>query len=113
MPLVLTVIRGRFRTPRRGPGTRPDASLLTGRWLVSCVKRCLSPKGYSRETRLTPASFDMRQAPRLTEIGPPGFFLGDYAGLTHDGRDFVTAFSRPHDDDRAAVFSVRVRPVGK
>jgi hypothetical protein len=47
----------------------------------------------------------MRQAHLLTSVGPPGFFLGDYMGLTSIGRDFLAVFAQPHDNDPASVFA--------
>jgi hypothetical protein len=47
----------------------------------------------------------MRQAHLLTSVGPPGFFLGDYMGLTRIGRDFLAVFAHPHDHDPASVFA--------
>jgi hypothetical protein len=42
------------------------------------------------ETRLTPSSFDLRQA---VITGPRGYFPGDYVGLDSAGVDFVAAFT--------------------
>jgi hypothetical protein len=51
------------------------------------------------------SSFDIRQAHLLTSVGPPGFFLGDYQGLTSTGRGFLAVFAQPHDNDPASVFA--------
>lgn len=84
-------------------------ALWTDRYLVRCHPRaaegCTSAGGFGDEVRLTEASFDMRQAPYLQSIGPGGFFLGDYMGLTATGRDFVAVFARPHRDDPASVYA--------
>jgi len=85
-----------------------SATLPTDRWLVrchptanpGCTRRPARP-----ETRLTLTSFDIRQAHLLTSIGPPGFFLGDYMGLTSTGRDFLAVFAQPHNNDPASVFA--------
>jgi hypothetical protein len=86
------------------------AALWTDRWLVGChpaaTSACPGP-GAPAEARLTPTSFDMRQAHLLTSVGPPGCFLGDYQGLTSTGRGFLAVFAQPHDDDPASVFAAR------
>jgi hypothetical protein len=88
------------------------AALPTDRWLVVChpaaTLACPGP-GVWAEARLTPTSFDIRQAHRLTEAGPPGFFLGDYMGLTSIGRGFLAVFAQPHDHDPASVFAATTR----
>jgi hypothetical protein len=85
-----------------------SAALPTDRWLVRCHPTA-SPACTGRpagpEARLTAASFDMRQAHLLTSIGPPGFFLGDYMGLTSTGRGFLAVFAQPHRNDPASVFA--------
>src|SRR6266545_4300738 len=89
-----------------------SASLPTDRWLVRCrptANPACTRRPARPETRLTAASFDMRQAHLLTSIGPPGFFLGDYMGLTSTGRDFLAVFAQPHNNDPASV-SAATRP---
>jgi hypothetical protein len=54
--------------------------------------------------RLTDASFDLKKAAQN------GSFVGDYEGLTTIGRDFVAAWSMPHDNDLDSVFFRRVGP---
>src|SRR6266540_1351116 len=84
------------------------ATLPTDRWLVRChptANPACTARPARPETRLTAVSFDMRQAHRLTSVGPPGFFLGDYMGLTSTGRDFLAVFAQPHDNDPASVFA--------
>ena len=84
------------------------AALPTDRWLVRChptANPACTARPARPETRLTTTSFDMRQAHRFTSIGPPGFFLGDYMGLTSTGRDFVAVFAQPHNNDPARVFA--------
>ncbi|MEW2359130.1 sialidase family protein [Spirillospora sp. NPDC029432] len=90
------------------------AGLRTDRWLVTCrpvpARNCASRSGSGTETRLTGRSFDMRRAPFLAEIGPPGFFLGDYTGLAATGgHGFVAAFAQPDETDPAAVTVVPIR----
>jgi hypothetical protein len=86
----------------------PAAALWTDRWLVGCqptATAACTELDAGAETRLTTASFDMRQAHLLSSVGPPGFFLGDYMGLTSIGRDFLAVFAQPHDNDPASVFA--------
>jgi hypothetical protein len=86
-------------------------ALATDRWLLRCRPATTSPRcapPARLETRLTASSFDMRRAHRLTEAGPPGFFLGDYQGLTNAGGDFLAVFAQPHQGDPASVFARRV-----
>lgn len=86
----------------------PAATLPTDRWLVRChptANPACTGRPARPEARLTTTSFDMRQAHRLTSIGPPGFFLGDYMGLTSTGRDFLAVFAQPHSNDPASVFA--------
>ena len=85
-----------------------SAALPTDRWLVRChptANPACTRRPARPETRLTTTSFDMRQAHLLTSIGPPGFFLGDYMGLTSTGRDFLAVFAQPHNNDPASVFA--------
>lgn len=50
----------------------------------------------------------MRKAPQLSgELGPEGFFLGDYMGLANAGNEFIALFSQPHDGDPASIFARR------
>src|SRR6266508_4494274 len=84
------------------------ATLPNDRWLVRChptANPACTRRPAHPETRLTTTSFDMRQAHLLTSIGPPGFFLGDYMGLTSTGRDFLAVFAQPHNNDPASVFA--------
>jgi hypothetical protein len=84
------------------------ASLLTDYFIVHChptTSSCTSPAHWTFETRLTNASFDMRQAPVAR-----GFFTGDYAGLGVTGTKFGAFFSMPHGSDPASVFFRRVGP---
>jgi hypothetical protein len=85
-------------------------ALATDRWLLRCRPATSPPCAAAarRETRLTDSSFDMRQAHLVTQVGPPGFYLGDYQGLTSAGSDYLAVFSQPHQDDPASVFARRV-----
>jgi hypothetical protein len=86
-------------------------ALWTDRWLLRCRPATTSPPcapPARLETRLTASSFDMRRAHLVTQVGPPGFYLGDYQGLTSAGSDFLAVFAQPHQDDPASVFARRV-----
>jgi hypothetical protein len=78
-----------FRNNRRGGGTSTD------HWLVHChpgTENCAAAGGWDDpgdEVRVTPASFDSRQAPVAR-----GFFLGDYVGLDDDGSNFTAFFAQ-------------------
>ncbi|MGC5284678.1 sialidase family protein [Micromonospora sp. DT231] len=96
----------------------PAGALWTDRWLVTCRPTpkldCATGVGFDTEVRLTTEPFDMRHAPFLNEVGPPGFFLGDYAGLTSAGpHDFVATFSQPDPVASPRVAAVRVRDANR
>lgn len=71
--------------------TADPATLWTDAFIVHChpsaAVDCTSASHWTSETRLTPASFDMRRAPFAR-----GFFIGDYVGLAYDGTRFVPGF---------------------
>ncbi|MFI9758971.1 hypothetical protein ACIHFB_13600 [Streptomyces sp. NPDC051963] len=89
------------------------APLLTDRWLVRCRPQaadCASKGATWREARLTPASFDMRRAPRIPdESSPRGYFLGEQTGLVAAGSGFAAAWAAPDAPGSAAVHAVTVR----
>jgi hypothetical protein len=63
---------------------------------------CASTVGW-KETRLTPSSFDLRQAPNTG-----GLFLGDYTGLASVNGEFSTLFAQPNGlDDPASIYFSR------
>jgi hypothetical protein len=87
--------------------TDDPATLPTDYFIAHChptTAACTDPANWT-ETRLTDASFDMRQAPLAR-----GFFVGDYEGLTAAGSAFGALFSQPHGADPASVFFRRVGP---
>lgn len=68
-------------------------------WATTCARgrfsrSCADPAAWSRETRLTPRSFDLGGAPVAR-----GLFLGDYSGLAAAGDRFIAVFgvSAPND----------------
>ncbi|MFI0446896.1 sialidase family protein [Actinomadura sp. 6N118] len=87
--------------------------LLTDRWLALCSpqpRSCAEPAAKWRETRLTPASFDMRQAPRIPDAtSERGFFLGEQMGLVANGRGFTTTWATPDVPGRAAAYATNRR----
>jgi hypothetical protein len=75
----------RFNDPASG-GTDTD------HWLVHChatSENCSLASSWDEEVRVTPTSFDSRQAPVAG-----GFFLGDYVGLDDDGTKFTAFFAQ-------------------
>ncbi len=72
----------------------PGGGTSTDHWLVHChpgTQDCALAGSWDDlgdEVRVTPASFDSRQAPVAR-----GFFLGDYAGLDDDGTNFTAFFA--------------------
>ena len=98
--------------------TAADGILATDQWAVHChggSEDCSQPAGWHDETRVTPASFDMRQAPFAR-----GYFTGDYEGLSFARDDgdttgptadvFVSYFSQPHGGDSSSAFSSLLGP---
>jgi hypothetical protein len=81
--------------------TRDTATALTDYWI-----RASSDGGatWARSERVTPTSFDIKQAPVAR-----GYFVGDYEGLAHAGDTFKLFFVRTHRTDtgdaRADVFA--------
>jgi hypothetical protein len=64
----------------------------TDHWLVHChaaTEGCRRAGNWNEEVRVTPTSFDSRQAPLAN-----GFFLGDYVGLDDDGTRFTASFTQ-------------------
>ncbi|MGW0822847.1 hypothetical protein [Streptomyces sp. NPDC002845] len=87
--------------------------LLTDRWPERCRPQRsagASDRVTWRETRLAPASYDMRQAPRIPdEASPRGYFLGEQTGLVATGHGFTSAWAEPDAPGRAAVHATTVR----
>lgn len=94
-----------------------DGILATDQWAVHCDagEDCSQSTSWDEETRVTPASFDMRQAPFAR-----GYFTGDYEGLSFARNDgdttgpttdvFVSYFSQAHGGDRSSAFSSLLAP---
>jgi hypothetical protein len=79
--------------------------LETDWWVTHCHSGCTNPGNWSGDVRVTPTSFDMRDAPVAG-----GFFTGDYEGFDSDGNDFLSLVSHPAGNDSADVFVRRVGP---
>jgi hypothetical protein len=93
--------------------TAADGILATDQFAVHCHANCTQTASWT-ETRVTPAPFDMRQAPFAG-----GYFTGDYEGLgfiaddgdaTAPGDAFASLFSQSHGADPASAFFSRLAP---
>ena len=98
--------------------TAADGMLATDQWAVCCrpaSEDCSRSAGWNEESRATPASFDMRQAPFAG-----GYFTGDYEGLGIASSDgdavgpasdvFVSCFSQLPGGDPSSAFSSPLAP---
>jgi hypothetical protein len=86
--------------------TASTASLDTDYFAVHChsaSENCANPASWNEETRLTPASFDIRKAPYAR-----GYFLGDYMGLASAGDDFAAVFGQAFVQNDANQFFSRL-----
>jgi hypothetical protein len=89
----------RYNTP--DPGT-----LLTDYFAVHCHANCASAASWmGNETRITPASFDIRRAPYAR-----GYFLGDYMGLDTAGNDFLSVFGQAFTQNNSNQYVSRIGP---
>ena len=86
----------------------PDpATLDTDYFAVSCesaTEDCTGAASWE-ETRITPTSFDIRNAPFAR-----GYFLGDYMGLDNDGPDFTSMFGQAFTQNDASQYFSRLAP---
>jgi hypothetical protein len=90
--------------------TPNTASLDTDHWAVHChpaSENCANPANWTPgdETRLTPSSFNIREAAFAR-----GYFLGDYVGLASAGSDFVPLFGSTVGAGPSNVFVNRFGP---
>jgi hypothetical protein len=86
--------------------TPDDGILGTDKWAVHCHAACNLATSWpadEQDTRVTPETFDMRDAPFAR-----GWFLGDYVGLDDDGTDFISLFSQTHGGNDTSAFSSRL-----
>ncbi len=75
----------------------------TDYWFTSSTDHGAS---FGNETRITPTSFDILNAPNAG-----GLFLGDYEGLDVNGTAFVPFFVQTNDEDqsnRTDVFTTSI-----
>jgi hypothetical protein len=86
--------------------TMSPASLDTDYFAVHCQANCASPAGWAgNETRITPTSFNIRNAPYAR-----GYFLGDYMGLASAGNDFLSVFGQAFVPNDANQYVSRLSP---
>jgi hypothetical protein len=90
--------------------TPNTASLDTDHWAVHChpaSENCANPANWTPgdETRLTPSSFNIREAAFAR-----GYFLGDYVGLASASSDFVPLFGSTVGAGPSNVFVNRFGP---
>ena len=97
-----------FRNNDASPGVPTDY------WIVHChagTADCSQAENWGAEARLSPASFDIEQAPAAR--GPFGYFLGEYEGLTSTGNTFRPVFVQVNNgngSNRTDVFATTVSP---
>ena len=86
----------------------PDpVALDTDYFAVSCesaTESCTNPASWE-EVRITPASFNIRNAPFAR-----GYFLGDYMGLDNAGNSFVAMFGQAFTPNDANQYVSRLTP---
>ncbi len=98
-----------FRNNNANPGVPTDY------WIVHCHPlggtTCAEAADWGNGARLSPASFDIEQAPAAR--GPFGFFLGDYEGLANIGSDFLPVFIQVNNGNSANRTDVFATIVGQ
>jgi len=82
-----------FRNNDANPGVPTDY------WIVHCHNNCSDATNWGDEARLSPASFDIEQAPAAR--GPFGYFLGEYEGLANIGNRFLSVFIQVNNGNSA------------
>jgi hypothetical protein len=84
--------------------TEDPASLDTDYFAVHCHANCSNPASWAgNETRITPTSFDIRDAPYAG-----GYFVGDYMGLASAGSDFLSVFGQAFTQNDASQYVSRL-----
>jgi hypothetical protein len=80
----------------------PAPGLPTDYWMAHAHPSdgLTNPASWVSENRLTPASFNIENAP----TGPGAYFLGDYEGLVAQGKNFGAFFSMPIGTDLSSIF---------
>src|SRR5262249_8699451 len=77
----------------------PAPGLPTDLWMVHAHGGFTNPDSWSSENRMTPASFNIEDAP----APPDGYFVGDYEGLVAMGKNFGAFFSMPTATDSGSI----------
>ena len=78
----------------------PAAGLPTDLWLVHAHGDFTNPASWTSENRMTPASFNIENAP----TPPDGYFIGDYQGFVAMGKSFGAFWSMPTATDSGSIF---------
>jgi hypothetical protein len=107
-----------FRNNTSDPTTLPTDAFIVHCHASAKADSCTHPSDWASETRLTPTSFDMRNAPVAR-----GFFLGDYEALTVVGSDFfrlvfvgagsLKGTSEAETRTQSTVSSIAMRTTGR
>jgi hypothetical protein len=99
----------RVQAEHVGNNVPSPAVLETDLWAVHChaaTENCANPASWNEETRVTSASFDIRQAPFAR-----GYFLGDYQGLAAAGNRFISVFGiAPGVPGTSSIFFSEIGP---
>ena len=93
---VVAVTYFDFRNNTPAPGVPTDL------WMdhAHLADGLTNPASWSSENRMTPASFNIENAP----ITPIGYFIGDYQGLVAMGKNFGAFFSMPTATESGSIF---------
>ena len=86
--------------------TADPATLLTDHWVVHChpaTEDCATAANWDEESRATPASFNIREAPFAF-----GYFLGDYMGLADANGDILSLFGSTDGGGPSSIWLRRV-----
>jgi hypothetical protein len=85
----------------------PAPGLPTDLWMVHADGNFTNPASWKSENRMTPASFNMENAPLRA-----GYFIGDYEGLVAEGKNFGAFFSMPSATKTSGIFFRDPLPAG-
>jgi hypothetical protein len=87
--------------------TEDPSTLDTDHWVVHChpaTENCTNPANWDEETQVTPASFNIREAPFAR-----GYFVGDYMGLASDSNgDILSLFGTTAGGGPSSIFFRRL-----
>ena len=93
-----------LRPPQQHAGSRDARYGLLRCELRLCTENCADPASWE-EARITPASFNIRNAPYAR-----GYFLGDYMGLASAGNNFAAVFGQAFTPNDANQYFSRLSP---